>query len=198
MTWVEVLVEGASDVPVVREVLQRKFGLTEGEHFRIHPHRGKGVLPTNPLAIPDPRRQGLLDQLPAKLRGYGRSLLPDHLVLVVVDVDNEPCHQLLEQLNAMVASLPTKPKVLFRLAIEETESWFLADLDAVQRAYPAQFKKDALKGIKPDQVVALGNGWQGHWVWIQGPSARRPSSTGPCGLRHTPTWTRLRRQASRN
>ena len=42
MTHFVVLVEGASDVPAVREVMTRRFGLAEDVHFRIHPHQGKG------------------------------------------------------------------------------------------------------------------------------------------------------------
>lgn len=153
MIWIEVLVEGASDVPAVREVLQRKFGLREGEHFRMHPHRGKGTLPLNPLARPEPRRQGLLDQLPAKLQGFGKSLLPGSLVLVVLDVDDQPCAELLRSLNEMLETLPVKPDVLFRLAIEETESWFIADFNALQYAFPGQVKRAALRGIQADQIV---------------------------------------------
>lgn len=151
--WIEVLVEGASDVPVLREILVRHFGLVEDIDFRIHPHRGRGKLPANPLARPDIRHQGLLDQLPAKLRGFGKSLPPDSMVLVVVDVDDDPWRQLLNSLHAMLQSIPTRPQVLFRLAIEETESWFIADLPALQAAYPTGLKKNVLKGIKPDAIV---------------------------------------------
>ena len=70
MTWFEILVEGGSDVPALREILTRKFALEENTHFRIHPHKGRGKLPANPLARPDLRHQALLDQLPAKLRGF--------------------------------------------------------------------------------------------------------------------------------
>ena len=151
--WMEVLVEGASDVPAVTEILTRRFGLRAGEHFRVHPHRGKGKLPANSLARPQPKHQGLLDQLPAKLRGYAKSLTPGSLVLVVVDVDDEPCQDLLKALKQMLDSLPQKPEVLFRLAIEETESWFISDLQALELAYPARVKKSVLKGIAPDQIV---------------------------------------------
>jgi Domain of unknown function (DUF4276) len=152
MTWIEVLVEGAADVPVVREVLQRHFKLTENEHFRIHPHQGKGELPTNLLDKPDQKHRGLLHQLPAKLRGYAKSN-PDAVVLVVVDADKTPCSQLLGDLKTMLSMLPTRPKrVLFRLAIEETESWFIADTQAIQKAYP-KAKVSPLKKIAPDAVV---------------------------------------------
>lgn len=153
MTWFEVLVEGASDVPAIREVLTRRFGLVENEHFRIHPHQGKGRLPANPLARPDPKQRQLLHQLPAKLRGYARSLDPACLVLVLVDADNTPCTELLAALNDMLAQLPDRPKrVLFRLAIEETESWFIADPSAVKAAFP-RAKVASLSRIAPDSIV---------------------------------------------
>ena len=148
----EVLVEGASDVPVVREVLQRKFQLIEGEHFRIHPHQGKGELPANPLARPDQNRRQLLHQLPAKLRGFAKSD-PNAVVLVVVDTDTTPCTMLLDDLNQMLAQLRFRPaRVLFRLAAEETESWFIADTAAVQKAFP-KAKVAPLKRLAPDAVV---------------------------------------------
>lgn len=157
MTYFEVLVEGASDMPALREVLTRRFKLKEGEHFRIHAHKGKGRLPANPLARPDRAHQGLLDQLPAKLAAYGRYLGEESCVLVVVDVDDTPCAKLLDELNGLLARLPCRPpRVLFRLAIEETESWFIADERAVQRAYP-KARLNRLRQIGPD---ALCGAWQ--------------------------------------
>jgi hypothetical protein len=153
MTWIEVLVEGASDVPTIREVLTRRFGLEEERHFRIHAHQGRGVLPSPLLSRPNPNNRTLLHLLPAKLRGYAKSLDPRALVLVVVDVDTTPCYELLTQLNGMLDQLPEKPaRVLFRLAIEETESWFIADLQAIQRAFP-KARLAPLKKIPPDAVV---------------------------------------------
>jgi Domain of unknown function (DUF4276) len=153
MIWLEVLVEGASDTPTIKEVLERKFQLIDGTHFRIHPHKGKGKLPANPLARPDLKHQGLLDQLPAKLRGFGKSLGENSVVLVVVDVDKQPSDQLLSELNAMLIALPVKPRVLFRLAVEETESWFIADINALKLAYPSVLSKKFLNGIAPDQII---------------------------------------------
>lgn len=174
MIWLEVLVEGVSDAPTVREVLQRKFGLREGEHFRIHPHKGKGKLPGNPLSKPNIKHQGLLDQLPSKLRGFGKSL-PEHAaILVVVDVDDRPCQEFLAELRAMLAVLPTKPMVLFRLAIEETESWFIADIAALQAAYPGKVKIGGLRGITPDAVV-------GAWEVLARALGLDPKMVGPVG-----------------
>lgn len=153
MIWLKVLVEGASDSPTVKEVLERKFSLVEGKNFRIHAHKGKGKLPANPLSKPDFKHQGLLDQLPAKLRGFGKSLPNYAVVLVVIDVDDQPALALLDELNDMLAVIPVKPRVLFGLAIEETESWFIADIEALQKAYPGRLNKNVLRNIQPDSIV---------------------------------------------
>ena len=152
MTWLEVLVEGDADAPVVREVLNRRFGLIENQHFRIHSHKGKGRLPDDVLSPPARHCQGLLDQLPAKLRGW--SYLGDEAcVVVLVDTDNESCVDLLARLKGLLSRLPKHPKrVLFRLAIEETESWFIADAGAVKSAYP-RAKTGKLLRVAPDAVV---------------------------------------------
>ena len=140
-------------MPAVREVLTRKFGLIEDENFQIHPHQGKGKLPANPLARPDPAQRQLLHQLPAKLRGYAKSLAPNSVVLVVVDADDTPCTKLLADLNGMLATLPVRPaRVLFRLAIEETESWFVADPSAVKSAFQ-RANVSLLKKVQPDAIV---------------------------------------------
>lgn len=151
--FIEVLTEGASDAPTVREVLTRHFKLIEHLDFRIHPHRGRGKLPANPLAIPDRKHRGLFDQLPAKLRGFGKYMNEDSIVLVLADVDQDDCVALLQELSDMLAQLPSRPpRVLFRLAIEETESWFLADTEAIRAAYP-KAKLAGIHDLAPDARV---------------------------------------------
>ncbi len=57
--------------------------------------------------------------------------------MVLVDADRDDCHQLKQALVGLYQQLPKKPTcVLFRIAIEESESWFLADRDAIHSAYP--------------------------------------------------------------
>jgi hypothetical protein len=130
---VEVLVEGVSDVPVITEILQRRFGLTPDRDFRVHPHQGRGKLPTQLDARPDPKHRGLLDQLPSKLKGYARSLPPNNIVLVLLDADGTAPEELLGKLSTMLQELKSKPeRVLFQLAVEEIESWFIADWNAVR------------------------------------------------------------------
>lgn len=154
MIWFDVLVEGASDVPAIREVMVRKFGLVEAEQFEIYAHQGKGELPPDVLAEPDKNKRQLLHQLPAKLRGFAKSRAPTAVVLVVIDADKFPEDQMLAELDAMLLKLGDKrpARVLFRLAVEETESWFIADTAAVKLAFP-KAKIALLKGIKPDAVV---------------------------------------------
>lgn len=132
-----VLVEGCSDEPTVNEIMTRKFGLVRGSQFQVHPHRGKGVLPTDPNAKPSVTDRTLLGTLPAKLRGFagtGHSLC----VVVLLDQDNDDCSELLRRLELMLGGLSKRPdKVLFRIAMEEIEAWFIADRKAVKAAYPA-------------------------------------------------------------
>jgi hypothetical protein len=152
MTYFEVLVEGGSDVPVLHEILTRKFNLRANTDFRIHPHKGRGKLPIDFLGHPDPKHQALLDQLPAKLRGFSY-LGDDSCVVVVVDVDDTPPQQLLDELESMLGRLPKRPKwVMFGLVAEETESWFIADERAILKAFP-RAKVQKLRGIQADAIV---------------------------------------------
>ena len=126
----------------------------ENEDFRIHPHQGKGKLPTRPLARPMPGRNALLDLLPIKLRNYGKQAAGDYetAVLVVVDADNDDCKSLKQSLVDLLDRLDSKPKrVLFRIAVEETESWFIADGAAIKSAY-SRAKIGNLNKYDPDSI----------------------------------------------
>lgn len=141
-------------MPVMREIMRRRFGLLDQSDFRVHAHHGKGKLPKNALARPDPKHRGLLDQLPAKLRGYGKSLEADAAVLVVIDADSTPEADLLSELEQMLSVLPNRPAtVMFRIAVEETESWFLADVLALEQAFRGKITTTIIKKIGPDAVV---------------------------------------------
>lgn len=153
MTYFHVLVEGKSDEPVVQEILQRRFHLVMNDHFRVHSHRGKGRLPANPNQKPEPQLQGLLDLLPAKLRAWA-SLPTDDVVVVLVDADHDNGVELKAQLLSMYEQLEKKPQqVLFRIAVEETESWLIADLKALRTAYP-KAKLQKLATFAPDAIVS--------------------------------------------
>jgi len=147
-----VLVEGVSDVPTVGEILRRQIGLTAGTHFRVYPHKGKGRIPDDPDVKPDPKDESLLGLLPAKLRAYGKASR-DHCVIVLIDADRDNCLKLKKSIVALWHGVTPRPKnVLVRIAVEEMESWFIADRAAIKAAYStANFKP--LKGVRPDEVV---------------------------------------------
>lgn len=146
-----VLVEGTSDDPTVTAILTRRFGLSRGGQFQVHPHGGKGKLPQNPNAKPDPKDRTLFGQLPAKLRAFAVKGA-DVCVVVLVDQDDDDCVQLLADLQKMLAKLKAKPvNVLFRIAMEEIEAWFLADRQAVTAAY-ANASFQHVPGGDPDLI----------------------------------------------
>lgn len=148
----EILLEGESDVPTVKSILNQRYGFQQNIDYRIHPHRGKGSLPDNPLARPDLRARGLLDQLPAKLRGYAH-LAKGSAVIVLLDADRSDCRQLKLSLIDLYQNLPQKPsKVLFRIAVEEIESWFLADREAIIRS-GLRVNAARIPRGEPDQVI---------------------------------------------
>lgn len=151
MSWIEVLVEGAADVPVLREVLTRRFLLVENQHFRVHAHQGKGNLRSDVLRVHNLNNRSLLNQLPSKLMAFGKSFTRQQWVLVVIDADDTSPSQLLDDLESMLAKIPNHPRTLFCIAVEETESWFIADTKAVKKAYPKS-KIAVIKNISPDAV----------------------------------------------
>jgi hypothetical protein len=146
-----VLTEGTSDDPTVNEILTRRFGLSRGGQFQIHPHGGKGHLPNKPNAKPNPNDRTLFGQLPAKLRAFAVKGA-DICVVVLVDQDDDDCSQLLANLRKMLKKLKKKPvNVLFRIAMEEIEAWFLADQSAITAAY-AHATFHAVPGGDPDLI----------------------------------------------
>lgn len=129
-----VLVEGESEAQFLRGWLG---GLIPAHTFQVYPHQGKGKLPRAADSKVDPRREGLLDQLPAKLRAFGKALNPaTDRVLVLVDLDEDNCLELKERLVALQHLCDPAPRVLFRIAIEETEAFFLGDRKAIRAAFP--------------------------------------------------------------
>jgi hypothetical protein len=124
----EFLVEEPSMEAFLRALLPRL--LPQGRTFEVHPFQGKG---------------DLLAKLEARLRGYARWLPPDWRLVVVVDRDDDDCHSLKQQLEAIAArvGLRTRSSVdnahwqlVNRVAIEELEAWYFGDWDAVRQIYP--------------------------------------------------------------
>jgi hypothetical protein len=129
------LVEGPSEKVFLEHWLPRF--LPPQHSFKIIPHRGKGKIPGDPSKKPDPKRQGLLDQLPAKLRAYGKELRPAaDRILILVDLDRDDCQVLKQRMVDILDYCAPPPTVLFRIAIEETEAFYLGDKPAIRRAFP--------------------------------------------------------------
>jgi hypothetical protein len=125
----EVFTEEPSTEAALQNLLPRL--LPTGVTFGTHLFQGKN---------------DLLDKLPNRLRAY-RGVHPQQLrVIVIVDLDNDDCHDLKGRLEhaARQAGLPTKSTagaegmflVMNRIVIEELEAWFFGDPEAVRAAYP--------------------------------------------------------------
>lgn len=149
----EFLVEDASGKIVLEHVLERLLGPNGGAHSRhVHSYKGVGHLPKGLVPGSDPNRRILLDQLPRILRGYGRSLQSaDSAVVVVLDQDRRDCHELKDELLALLGACNPRPVTLFRIAIEESEAWLLGDRRAVLGAFP-DAKTSVLDSYVQDSV----------------------------------------------
>lgn len=152
---VHLLVEGPSEraflEPWVNKVLKNTA-------FRVHPHQGKGSLPTDPTVPPNPIHRGLLDQLPAKLRGFENARPRPTGVIILVDADNDDCIELARSIREIAGSASPNTNVIVRIAVEESEAFFLGDLAAVKRAYP-HADLDLAKGYSPDSIPDSGT-WE--------------------------------------
>ena len=145
-----ILVEGPADEAFLKAWLPRF--LPNAHSFVIIPHQGKGRLSTDPKRKPDPKHRGLLDQLPANPRAYGKTLKPDtDRVVVLVDLDDQNCLALKKSLKKLLNLCHPKPEVLFRIAIEESEAFFLGDQSALKKAFPGA-KVSKLNSYRPDSI----------------------------------------------
>jgi hypothetical protein len=97
--------------------------------FQIHSHRGK---------------TDLLDKLARRLSGYASWLPDDWRIVVLIDADDDECHELKERLAQSARQAGLRPKsptsrgrfhVLNRIAVEELEAWFFGDIGALVTAF---------------------------------------------------------------
>jgi hypothetical protein len=129
---IHVLVEGASEKALLDAFLPR---FQPSHKHTVHAHQGKGSLPA-PGGVDDPKRRGLLDQLPAKLRAFGRTLDPSaERVLVLVDADSDGCEVLKARIDQVVRACRPPPTAMVRIAVEETEAFYLGDKRAIRAAF---------------------------------------------------------------
>lgn len=172
---IHVLVEGPSE----RAFLERWGGrLLKEQRLRVYPHEGKGSLPSNLKVRPNPRHRGLLDQLPAKLRGFEAILTPEDTVVVLVDADNDSQAELVDRIQRAAEKVAPRLRVVVHVAVEETEAFYLGDLRALQQAYPKADMKRA-RAYAPDSicgtwelfghVIGDGGGNKVDWAEAMGP-----------------------------
>lgn len=160
---VHLLVEGPADFAFFR-VDQSSWGQRFFKQFRdcdveVHAHGGRGRLPEGEaLKQPPPARsRGLLEQLPAKLRAYAASRQPV-LVVVLVDADDDDCVELKRRIADTAQSEAPGVPVLIRIAVEETEAFYLGDWNAIRRAYP-RADRSIFKTYTPDSRPTQGT-WE--------------------------------------
>ena len=146
-----ILVEGPSEKVFLDTWLPRFLPKQHG--YKVYTHRGKGRLNNKDLSASlDPKRQGLLDQLPAKLRAWDKSLdSATDRVLVLVDADDEPCEQLKKRVAKAIQVCSPTLVALVRVAVEETEAFFMGDWRAIKSAYPRANQR-RLSAYRPDEV----------------------------------------------
>ena len=149
---IEILVEDSSGAKLVEVLLPKLVGGKGAPHsWRVHAYKGIGRVPKNLGAGADPAKRILLGQLPRLLQGYGRTPGID-AVVVVLDTDKRHCVDFLGELNALAARCRPAPlNILFRLAIEEVEAWYLGDRLALRKAFP-RAKQDVLSRYVQDSA----------------------------------------------
>jgi hypothetical protein len=147
----EILTEDSSTKQLLHHLMPRFIAEPDNRHsWRIHSYTGIGRIPPRMSAATDPRKRILLDQLPRLLRGYAGTPGID-AVIIVLDTDHHNCQAFLAQLQALATSCGASHLALFRLAIEETEAWYLGDRTALLQAYP-RAKLRPLDDYKQDSV----------------------------------------------
>ncbi|HYI03062.1 DUF4276 family protein [Hyalangium sp.] len=146
---IHALVEGPSERALFSSWMPR---VLSGHTVRVYPHQGKGRLPTKLTKKPDPKHRGLLDQLPAKLAAFQASSdHNDEAVLIVVDADADDWVELISEISSVAKKLAPNLRVLVKVAVEETEAFYLGDLRALERAYPDANMK-AARDYTPDSI----------------------------------------------
>ena len=147
---IHLLVEGASELALFERWAPRLLG---SGAVRVHPHQGKGELPRDLDAVPDTKQRGLLDQLPAKLRGFANAVhSKTHHVVILVDADRDDPSVLAARISEAASRVAPALSVMVRLAVEETEAFYLGDQKALRRAFPGADMAKA-RAYQPDSIV---------------------------------------------
>ena len=150
----EVLVEGWSDKRALDILIPKIIG--DQDTFRIYSYKGGGHIPRN---LTDPvvaRNKLLLNNLPGRLRAYGRTFASypasyPAAVILVCDLDKKCLKAFRQELLTVLNACDPKPETRFCIAIEEGEAWLLGDIPTIKMVYP-RAKDDILNGYKNDSI----------------------------------------------
>ncbi|RAQ39995.1 hypothetical protein B9S53_18345 [Arthrospira sp. O9.13F] len=150
---IEFLVEEPSMKAALTHLLPQIFA--SNVTFKIHPFQGK---------------LDLIKKLPQRLNGYRFWLPDDWKIVILIDEDRQECEQLKMDLEniAQKAGLITKTSVsknqffqlINRIVVEELESWFFGDVEAICKAYPRVKGSLAEQKRYRDPDAILGGTWE--------------------------------------
>jgi hypothetical protein len=100
--------------------------------------------------VPHNGKSHLRKSIPFKTRGWGE---PDVQFVVIHDKDSADCILLKKELYDLVDE-PRRTTTLIRIACTELESWFLGDLEAVEKGFQVNLsaQKNKSKFRNPDTL----------------------------------------------
>jgi len=137
----------------LRSLLPRilPFGTT----FEVHAFQGKS---------------DLLGKLEARLKAYAQWMPADWRLMVIVDRDDDDCTALKQNLDDMATRaglrVPARSRgsaswqVVNRIAIEELESWYFGDWEAVRSEFPRVSANIPQRQGFRDPDAILGGTWE--------------------------------------
>jgi hypothetical protein len=178
---IHILVEGSSERAFFDRWIPR---FLREQVVAVHPHQGKGSLPRVLTDPPDIKKRGLLDQLPATLRGLAGSPQVDG-VLVLLDADDDDAATLKADIVAVAGQCAPHLSVGVSVAVEETEAFYLGDLRALALAYP-EADLVAARAYVPDSIcgtwelfgLIIGDDGGNKVAWAEAMGARVTTSPG--------------------
>ena len=133
----EILVEGQTELTTLSILLPKIVGDYNGPHtWKIHKHQGVGKLPDDFDSPPKVTDRSLLHNFPSKLKAYSKSMSDNEMVVLLLDLDEvEDCIEYKKKILSALERCDIQPNLLVRFAIEELESWFLGDIEALKLSF---------------------------------------------------------------